>query len=412
MKKLICLLTVIALCLGLFGGCKGGKEPEEKDLYAGVDKSLLYGIDEPISEGVPVNENWEVSQVRGFSLDATVHFVSALGAKSFRFRIPKGFMTMANQYSQSGYEYFSGAIEKFHNAGVTNLIGNACIFPQYTGFRADSDASAPRPDDPHYGEWLEAVCDMWAGLAGLFPEITKWEVGNEYNSNTFFHPNGYTGVSGSLAEGTNGFTNEEKFTVVTDYMYYASKGIKKGNPNAECIMPGIAPINGSFLSVQFFLEDIYSYIKSGNAPYGSVKSTNPDDYFDYLCWHPYGEANDKWKADNDKIYQVAIDNGDEGKPVIFTEFGYTDSGIPDNENIQIEYLRQAFDYMKNDMRYVETCCEFRLYTCSYAEVWGGAGEVYFGCIKETSGTNGLTPRAKAYALQQIFGGGGDLNLYK
>ena len=410
MRKLLCLLTVLVLAVSSFSGCKGGGKSE--DLYKNVDKTLLFGLDEPISEGMPINGNYEVSQVSGFSLDATVHFVSALGAKSFRFRIPKSFMVTPYQYSEDGYNYFKNAAKMFKQAGVTNLIGNACIFPQYTGFHPDSDSSAPRPDDPNYGEWLNAVCEMWEKLAKLFPEITKWEVGNEYNSNTFFHPNGYKSVAGSLNEGTNGFTNEEKYTVVTDYMYYASKGIKKGNPNAKCVMPGLAPLNGSFLAVQFFLEDIYSYIKSGNAPYGENKSTNPDDYFDYIGWHPYGDADENWLEANNRIYQVAIDNGDEGKPVIFTEFGYTDGGNSDKEDVQIEYIKQAFNYMKNDMKYIETCCEFRLYTCSFAANWGGVGEVYFGCIAEASGTKGLSPRKKAYAIQELFGGTGDLTKYE
>ncbi len=410
MKKIISLIVSLFVALFSFAGCNG--ESPSEDLYKNVDKSLLFGIDEPISEGMPINDNYEVSQVSGFSLDATVHFVSALGAKSFRFRIPQSFLATPYQYSASGYEYFKSAISKFHEKGVTNLIGNACLFPQYTAFHPDSASSAPRPDDPNYGEWLDAVSDMWEKLAKLFPEITKWEVGNESNSNTFFHPNGYQAIAGSLQEGSGGFTAEEQVTVVTDYMYYARKGIKKGNPNAECVMPGLAPLNGSFLAVQYFLADVYDYIKTGNAPYGTVKSTDPDDYFDYLGWHPYGTADEDWLDANNKIYQVAIDNGDEGKPVIFTEFGYSDGGVADRETVQIEYIKQAFEYMKNDMKYVETCCEFRLYTCAYAANWGGQGEVYFGCIAEASGAKGLSPRAKAYAIQEIFGGTGDLTKYE
>lgn len=402
------LATVLSFCACLSVGC----QKEEKNPYAVIDKSLLYGIDEPIAEGAS-GDNYEVSQVSGFSLDATVHFVSALGAKSFRFRVPNGFLATPDQYSQAGYAYLKGAAEKFKNAGVTNLIGQAMIFPQYTAFRPDSSNSAPRPTDPAYGEWLNAVSGMWSKLTSLFPEITKWEVGNEFNSDVFFHPNGYQGVSGSLTEGTGGFSNEEQFTVVTDYMYYARKGIKQGNPNAKCVTPGFAPINGSALSIEYFLTDIYAYIRSGNAPYGQAKSTDPDEYFDMLCWHPYASSIDEsWLKSNDRIYQVAIDNDDEGKPVIFSEFGFSDVGVADKEQVQIEYLKQAFDYMKNDMKYVETCCEFRLYTCAYAETWGGVNEVYFGCIAEASSSKGLSPRSKAYALQEIYGGSGDLAKYQ
>ena len=407
--------TIAILCATLIGcsilpGC--GKQAEE-DKYSKVDKSLLFGMDEPISEGEQ-NGTWESSQINGFSMEATTYFASAIGCKSFRFRVPDKFITAPEQYSDSGYEYLKNAIQKFHDAGVENLIGTAMIFPQYTAFRADSANSAPTPDDLAYGEWLEAVSDMWESLAALFPEITTWEVGNEFNADIFFHPNGFQAVEGSLTGGTGGFSEKDHAKVVTDYMYYASKGVKKGNPDAKSAMPSPGPLNGTLLTVQYFIDDVYTYIESGDAPYGEEKSKDPDDYFDFLGWHPYTQKIDEtWLKENNDIYQVAIDHGDEGKPVLFTEFGFTDFNVQDQEKIQSSYLEKAFEYMASDqMPYVETCCEFRMYTCAYAENWGGLGEVYFGCISEQSGGKGLSPRDKAYTIQKIYGGTGDLTKYE
>ena len=107
-----------------------------------------------------------------------------------------------------------------------------------------------------------------------------------------------------------------------------------------------------------------------------------------------------------------IAHGDEGKPVIFTEFGFTDRGDDNQQTAQCRYLEKAFEYMLNDMPYVETCCEFRMYTCSYAELWGGVGEVYFGCISEKTDETGFSPRKKAYTIQKIYGGTGDLTKYE
>ena len=403
----------MSLCFGCAGGC--GTNDSDKDVYKNVNKSLLYGIDEPLTEGYSIElQTAETSQVTGFSLEKTVYLVSALGASSMRFRIPDEFMNEPDNYDEEEYKYLKKAASSLINAGVTNLLGQACVIPKYSDFRITTAGhTAPRPSEEGYLSYMLAVEEMWEAIAKLFPEITKWEVGNEYNSNTFFHPNGYKSVSGSLSEGSGGFTDDEKVKVVTDYMYYASKGIKKGNPNAKCVMPGLAPINGSMAAVEYFLADVYDYIKSGNAPEGEVKSSNPNDYFDYLCWHPYSnKADETWLEENNKIYQVAIDNGDEGKPVIFSEFGFTDGGNDEKQEVQCEYLELAFDYMKNSMPYLETCMEFRLYQCAYAEVWGGIGEVYFGAFAEPYNGKGFTPRLKALTIQKIYGGKGDLNKYE
>lgn len=382
---------------------------ENSDPYADIDKSLLYGIDEPIYEGGGTS----LTQVRGFDLDKTVDFVAMLGAKSFRFRIPVGFIQSPSQYDAEIYDYLQSASEKFREAGVTNLIGQASLFPAYAGFRPDSASSAPRPDDENYGAWLDAVSEMWQKLAELFPEIRQWEMGNEFNSNTFFHPNGYQAVAGSLEEGVGGFTRDEQIIVVTDYMYYAAKGITAANPENVAVMPGLSPVNLNMKNVEYFIEDIYARIKSGDAPYGETKSTDPDDYFGALCWHPYADKVDEtWLEEQQAVYDVVIANGDEGKKVIFSELGFSDGGMEDVEELQIGYTEKVFEYCENDLPYVESVLSFRLYECEYAEVWGGRNEVYFGFFREPSGDKGFSPKAKAYKLQEIYGGTGDLAKYE
>ena len=131
-----------------FAGCSDDQTPS--DPYADIDKSLLYGMDEPLYETGAGGSS--LTQVRGFDLDTTVDLVSMLGAKSFRFRIPTGFIQSPSQYDAEIYEYLQSASEKFREAGVTNLIGQASLFPAYSGFRPDSSSSAPRPDDENYGK--------------------------------------------------------------------------------------------------------------------------------------------------------------------------------------------------------------------------------------------------------------------
>lgn len=417
-KKLIGFVSS-ALAAGVIfavgAGC--GKEPSsiKDDPYKNVNKSLLYGIDEPLTEGYNISLGTaETSQVNGFSLETTVGLVSALGASSMRFRLPDDFLIEPGNYDEEEYKYLKKAANDLKTAGVTNLVGQACVIPKYSDFRiTTSGNTAPRPSEDGYLSYMYALEEMWEAIAGLFPEITKWEVGNEYNSNVFLHPNGYKSVAGSLSEGSGGFTDDEHVKVVTDYVYYASRGLKKGNPNAKCVLPGLAPLNNSLATVEYFLSDMYAYIKSGDAPSGDVKSVDTDDYFDYLCWHPYtNKVDETWLKENNKIYQVAIDNGDEGKPVIFSEFGFSDIGNDERQEVQCEYIERAFGYMANDMPYLETCMEFRLFNCAYAEVWGGIGETYFGAFKEPENGVGFSPRKKAYTLQKIYGGKGDLKKYE
>ncbi len=407
------LSGVLAVEMAFFVGA--GCASLDNDVYKNVNKAYLYGIDEPLTEGYDLSlKTAETSQVTGFSLETTVGLVSALGATSMRFRLPDDFLLEPSNYDEEEYRYLKKAASDLKNTGISNLIGQACVIPKYSDFKIiTAGNTAPRPLEEGYLSYMHAVEEMWQAIVALFPEITKWEVGNEYNSNVFFHPNGYKSVSGSLSEGSGGFTKEEQVIVITDYVYYASRGIKKGNPNAKCVLPGLGPINNSFATIEYFLQDMYSYIKSGNAPTGDVKSTDSDDYFDYLCWHPYTDKmNETWLEENNKIYRVAIENGDEGKPVVFTEFGFSDGGNAEKHEVQSEYLEQAFEYMRNDMPYLETCMEFRLYQCAYAETWGGIGEVYFGAFSEPKNGKGFSPTVKAYTLQKIYGGKGDLTQYE
>ena len=392
-----------------FAGCSDDQTPS--DPYADIDKSLLYGMDEPLYETGAGGSS--LTQVRGFDLDTTVDLVSMLGAKSFRFRIPTGFIQSPSQYDAEIYEYLQSASEKFREAGVTNLIGQASLFPAYSGFRPDSSSSAPRPDDENYGAWLEAVAEMWQAVAELFPEITQWEMGNEFNTNTFFHPNGYQSIAGSLEEGSGGFTWEEKVVVVTDYMYYAAKGITAANPENIAVMPGLAAVSLNIKNIEYFIEDVYARIESGEAPYGETKSTDPDDYFGALCWHPYSkEIDESWLQSQQSVYDVVIANGDEGKKVIFSELGFSDGGVADVEALQIGYTELVFKYCENDLPFVESVLSFRLYQSEYAATWGGSAETYYGFFREPTGDKGFSPKDKAYKLQEIYGGTGDLAKYE
>lgn len=427
MKRIISI--VILLCLVLsFSGCgfiQGLINPTPEDPYANISQEFIYGIDEPILETISnslakVNGKYRHT-VSGFDMEITADIIGMLGVKSIRFRIPTSFMTTAGQYDEEAYEYLKNAYRLLKEAGVELFIGLMDYFPSDTGFAQDSARSVPTLDDEYYDDWMNSVTDLYYETAKLFPEITIWEMGNEMNSDNFFHPNGYIKNSGSIGNGLGGgFSYEDKVTIYTDYMYYAAKGIHKANPENQAFTSGFAfTTPGSYASIEYYIRDVYDTIKGGLAPSNvdaSERSTNPRDYFDGFCWHPYVPSkksiNEDWLLGNNKIYQAIIDNGDEGLPVAFTEFGFHDDGDPDLEEIQTEYMALAYQYMLNDMPYVISCCAFRLYQCQNAVSWGGEYQNYWGYYSElTSESNGFDPRFKAIELQKLYGGTGDLYKY-
>lgn len=403
----------LAALLAAAVGC-GGKKP--KDPYADIDRSCVFGMDEPVLEV----KDWQVTNgrfnhtVEGFDMDITADLLQALGVKSFRFRIPQGFMANPDQYNREAYDYLKSAIKKLRDAGVTLLVGLIDYFPAYTAFSPDSARSVPHLDDPAYGEWMRALEDMTRETCKLFPEITWWEMGNEMNSANFFHPNGYNKQQGSIEDQAGGFEHEEQVKIYTDYMYYAAAGIHAANPENKAVTSGLAATEKSFKAIEYFLDDCYGRIASGEAPTCSdEKSADARDYFDALCWHPYYTRIDEtWVKYNDDVYQVAIERGDEGIPVFFTEFGFTDAGYQDQQDLHIQYTEKAFEYVLADMPYVMSVCSFRMYQCSHAIGWGGNRQNYFGFFSEPVGENkGFVPRKKALELQKIYGGTGDLYKY-
>lgn len=318
--------------------------------------------------------------------------------------------------------YLKRASELLRQNGVTQLIGMLDVFPKDTGFVAETSKAVPDLNDAHYKEWMESVYLHTKTIVALFPEIKMWEMGNEMNSEVFFHPNGYD-ASGGLTQGSGGFEWDEHVKVYTDYMYYMTKGIHEVNPQNVAFTGGYAFKNGAignYESIAWFIEDTYSLIKSGSAPTTlpeSARSKNPRDFFDGLSWHPYATKKDvgvdkRWLDGNNMIYKVAIDNGDEGIPVIFTEFGFhaTEEQTELYEK-EMEWMETAYEYMLNDMPYVVACCAFRLYRCKSLVSWGGSRQDFWGYFSEDLDGTGNHPREKAYRLQAIYGGTGDLNKY-
>ncbi|MFZ4262058.1 hypothetical protein ACFRAE_08445 [Sphingobacterium sp. HJSM2_6] len=381
-----------------------------KDI-ASIPNDMLYGIVEPLWERDGTKSKF---QVTGFNLDTAVGLMELLGVRSFRMMFKEVFDN-SSEFDADLIQYHKSAIKKLNQAGVNHIIGMCMIFPTNSGFSPKGIYAVPQLLDPNYQGWLIQVSNTWEKISALFPEISYWEMGNELNEDFFFYPNGYSGGFGSENGGV--FTKQDKIAHILNYMFYASKGIKKGNPRAVTVMPGLSPGRKGLESNELadFMELLYEGIHSNNYPLGAIKSNKSDDYFEILAWHPYavlGKVDQAWMQANKAIYDVAKKYGDGHKPVFFTEIGFTDYGDEPSEIHQIKLMKDVFNFIKTDLFFVKNVTAFRLFECTGALAWGGKGEIHFGYFKEPSGQIGFSPKMKAFSLQTIYGGKGDLRKFE
>lgn len=428
-KSIASILSAVMLSTSLFGfvGCKGNDSSSgEEDLAKkyGVDKSNLYGFFEPLWEK---RANSSEDQIQCFDLDVTIDLMAAMGCTSIRFYLPsKIFDKLMVDYETGEVEvelnetivaYFHEASEKLEAKGIDCLVGESIVFPPFVS-NSGVGVGIGSLCVPHYGVddvyeyWMKGVSEAWKTLTMEFPEVTVWEMGNEFNHHPYFHP-----VTFNQEAETGGFGYNEMLAANLDYMYHANKGIVQGNPNAVSLTPGYTSMgNMASRELEYLYGDLYDAIKSGEYPrVGGKKTAEPDDYFGGLAYHPYNFKgwDENFVEYNNAIYSVVEKNGDIGKKVYFTEVGWYD----DFNNVKIEQqteaIRKLYAACEKDMWYVESCLYFRFYNCEYDWSGGGAGnaEKSFGVFYEPTATEGFTPKPKALAMKEIFGGTGNLEMW-
>lgn len=282
-----------------------------------------------------------------------------------------------------------------------------------------------------YMKALHMLEQSWYRMVSLFPEVDIWEIGNEWNLNAFLHPDGFLDT-----DMTKPFTADEKMDIAVDMMYFAAKGVRRANPNAKVASfspalstPGLGGDMPAFLPVMYgiawTLDKVYSRIRSGK-----FWSSDTDDYFDLVAWHPYvmstksgvkdkdlfldiTEPDNLWKDYNEAAYRVMCQYGDGHKQVLLTETGFTDCGDPEREALYADYNRRIME-IAYELPYVRTLFNFRLLNENAMlkkdgidkNQIGGLTEVYFGLF--TDPAEGCQPRKRAYAIQAAAGGKGDL----
>jgi hypothetical protein len=240
----ILILGSLMACLMLYNEqtCRQTLNPE------------LFGVGEPIT----ARHIWE-----NLSLQQSFEALRLLGVKRLREWIWMGaFLINETTLNQTFAETLNLVLSEMMASNIT-VMGMAHDFPSWmTGIKGDSQTVPYRDTAPgsDYMKFLERYRESWKTLSAAFPNITLWEIGNEFNIDAFLHPPDFP---------KSNFSLQEKADITTDLLYYGSLGVHEGNPKAKTVLGGLAPDNG-IAGIALFLEKLYINIKSGRWP-----STDP-----------------------------------------------------------------------------------------------------------------------------------------
>lgn len=277
-----------------------------------------------------------------------------------------------------------------------------------------------------YSEVLKQTEENWERIAARFPYIKQWEVGNEWNFPLFLHPIGWKA-------GDPAYSIEEMMLYACDLMYVSTRGIRRGNPDAKVVsfsptpdamhhyLPQGVPIT---YGIPVCLDIMYRTIESGQS-----FSTNTDDYFDMVAWHPYLSTqmgyepyditypateiyltddmpDALWKSYNDMAYHIMVKHGDGHKKVLLTEFGFSDCWNDEREKQQAALIPKCFELLRQ-MPYVKTCHFFRLFEEEGTNsgdngIFTNESEGKFGIVRESF--HDYEYREKAKVLKKVYHG--------
>jgi len=306
----------------------------------------LFGMHEAITYRHLSEEKLNIS--RAFEV------LQSLGVRKIREPIWRWYMNDSTTIKNETIKNAGECVIYNANLSGIEIMGYVQDFPSWmTGIEGDQQTVPHRnmTEGSKYRQFLEVYEESWESWARAFPEIEVWEIGNEYNLPQFLHPQSGT------------FSLQERVDIVTDLLYWGSRGIKTGNPNATTVMCGLGPIEKStygngIYDIRDFLNLIYENIESGRWP-----STDPDDFFQVACWHPYISEKpneENWVKPNKAVYDVMKKHGDGDKRVVFSEMGFSDNCPGLSKEEVAGYLLETFRLAKDNFPWLDTIYWFRL----------------------------------------------------
>lgn len=381
-----------------------------------MERNRLYGLGEPITMDV----------LRGKTTsEIAVGIMHDLGVTAFREWMWRANLPETDPNFPRTYAAFTNTLNlcKEYDIEVTGVGG--WVEPEGLNLNHCMPDRDLTPGSP-YSRILEATEQAWERMARLYPQIRQWEVGNEWNFSLFMHPVGWK-------PGDPGFTLEEKMLYACDLMYVAARGIRRADPG--CTVVSFSPTPDALhqylpegvpicYGIAVALDVMYKTIESGKS-----FSTDADDYFDMVAWHPYLSTqmgyepvdttypatkmyltedmpDALWKSYNDMAYHIMAKHGDGHKKVLLTEFGFSDAWNEQREQDQAALIPKCFELLKQ-MPYVKTCHFFRLFeeedsVASNNGVFTSESEAKFGIVREAK--HNYAYRTKAKVLQKVYKG--------
>lgn len=371
-----CAVVLLLLC-GCNGDTSGVTDPAAPSDPVGgptADQSFLFGVnyvDTRMSDRIAANQ--------------AVNLAVALGAKSVR--LNPGVVETGTTFAESQRTRLHSMLSALTLSGIDQIIVEIPTIP-VDGAMGNI---APYPDleDEEYTGFLDEVEAMVTMLVEEFPEVKYWQVGNLFNVDLFLHPLGWKEEKSPV----DPFTMEEKAQITVDIMYRTMKAVKAAGSDAKVIMPAMATPNGEDMAA--YLTEVYKQMLSGERG-----SSNVDDFLDALAWHPAATAkpDQSWADANNALYDIAKNNGDDGRVVYLTELGYDSANGSEEDHAQ--WLTGAYRLVAEKMPYVESMHYYRLFN---------DGAERNGLFNEPR--EGFAPTAKGKAFQKAAGGSGDLDRY-
>lgn len=415
------------MCAGVMGaalaGCSG-QGPTLDAQHGIADQSVLYGMCYLLEERA----------ADSLDIEAEVQLMKNLGVKTVRQWMHfTHFMSDPSTFHEEWEttKNMRALLAACTEAGIVNIGMNHHNFCT-TSIKASTTAKPFARDvseGSKYVQWLNDYYTSWYTLVSAFPEVMYWEIDNEVNNPDF--------MTDSAVKGQSSYNVRQMAEIATDMFYYASRAIHDANPEAQTIMGGLTEPNGLGTgNTAAFLQYLYDNIASGEYGYfygqedAGTASTDPDDYFQIACWHPYmSNFNRQNFIDiNNEYYEIILENEGKHKKVFFTEIGWNDGNI--GEETFLSNLRAMFGAV-SQMPYVETVNLFKMYDNGTLNNWDGAGYQYWGFFHDADPThvypqctkspdainidgngNCITgaPKRSAYVYQELAGGSGDLTL--
>lgn len=403
-KIVVCLMALIfgTIVSVTVTGC--GKD---LDVRGGIaDQTWLYGMCYVQSER---------SYDPAYDAEAEVQLMANLGVKTVRTWMQiRELLLSPTQVNEETCGQAHALLALYARHGIR------AVGVSHTNFNSGTSQSGKVGRDvspgSEYIAWLEDYYTAWKTLVAEFPEVEYWEIDNETNNSVFMN-----NIYGEAV-----FNQDEMAEISTDIFYYASRAIHEANPSAQTVMGGLVGFQSG--RIKTALEKIYQNIESGEYGYfygresADTASTDPDDYFQVVCWHPYitGAFNRTvFRTLNDEIYEVVLAHEGKHKKVIFSEIGFSNETY--SEQIAARYITEMFSLIEEEMPYVESVLYFKLFDFADPSYWTGSYSRYglfYDPNPERSYTNNESddvvtpgaPKLQALAFQQAAGATGDLTI--